>query len=72
MVCLHAASIKRLGKMANHTKVPSGNSASANRASAAGERMTKDKHQRVAGKSLSQGNQHLAPSGLTHARLQQQ
>jgi hypothetical protein len=35
VVCLHAASIKRQGKMANHEKVPSGNSAPTNRASAA-------------------------------------
>jgi hypothetical protein len=43
--------------------------ASANRAGAAGERLIKEKHQRVAGRSVSQGNPHLAPSGLTHARL---
>jgi hypothetical protein len=72
VVCLHAASIKQQGKMANHAKVPSRTSASANRASAAEERLTKEKHQRVADRSVSQGNQHLAPSGLTHARLQQQ
>jgi hypothetical protein len=51
--------------MANCAKLPSGS-----RASAAGERLTNEKHQRVA--SICEGNQHLAPSGVTHARLLQQ